>query len=223
MNHRFSPAAEAAGPFGLAPLLLTALITALVSALVSALAPGAALAHHPFAMAEGLELSPWMGLVSGIGHPLLGPDHLLFLLAIGFVGLQRPMAWVLPLLAAGLLGSAIAQGLPLTESLAPLAEALVALTLVLAGLVALGKLGPAVLVPAMGLHGYLLGGTVVGAEATPLLSYFLGLLISQGALLLVVTTGSRALLRVVQDNGRRLLAGIWIGIGAAFAWTMVVA
>jgi hypothetical protein len=27
----------------------------------------------------------------------------------------------------------------------------------------------------------------------------------------------------VQDNGRRLLAGIRIGIGAAFAWTMVVA
>ena len=218
MNHRLSPAAGAAGPFGLAPLLLTALATVLLSAL----APAAALAHHPFAMAEGLELSPLMGLVSGIGHPLLGPDHLLFLLAIGFVGLQRPMAWVLPLLAAGLLGSAIAQGLPLAEAVAPWAEALVALTLVLAGVVALGKVSPAALVPAMGLHGYLLGGTVVGAEPTPLLAYMLGLLISQGVLLLMVTAGSRRLLAAVQDNGRQLLAGIWIGIGAAFAWTMAV-
>lgn len=218
MNHRNSPAARAAGRFSLAPLVLTTL-TAL---LLSALNPGAALAHHPFAMAEGLELSPWLGLLSGIGHPLLGPDHLLFLLAIGFVGLQRPMAWVMPLLAAGLLGSALAQGLPLAEAVAPWAEALVALTLVLAGLVALGKVGPAALVPAMALHGYLLGGTVVGAEPTPLLTYLLGLLISQGALLLLVTAGSRRLLAAVQDNGRQLLAGIWIGIGTAFAWTMVM-
>jgi len=218
LNHRNSPAARAAGRFSLAPLVLTTL----AALLLSALTPGAALAHHPFAMAEGLELSPWMGLLSGIGHPLLGPDHLLFLLAIGFVGLQRPMAWVLPLLAAGLLGSALAQGLPLAEALAPWAEALVALTLVLAGLVALGKVGPAALVPAMALHGYLLGGTVVGAEPTPLLTYLLGLLISQGALLLLVTAGSRALLAAVQDKGRQLLAGIWIGIGAAFAWTMVM-
>ncbi|MCP9888263.1 HupE/UreJ family protein [Cyanobium sp. ATX 6A2] len=174
-------------------------------------------------MAEGLQISPWMGLVSGIGHPLLGPDHLLFLLAIGFVGLQRPRAWVIPLLAAALLGSAIAQGLPLAESVAPYAEALVSLTLVLAGLVALGKVSPAVLVPAMGLHGYLLGGTIVGAEPTPLLTYLLGLLISQGALLLVVTAGSRALLATIGNNGRKLLAGIWIGIGAAFAWSMVMA
>jgi urease accessory protein len=218
LNHRNSPAARAAGRFSLAPLVLTTL-TAL---LLSALNPGAALAHHPFAMAEGLELSPWLGLLSGIGHPLLGPDHLLFLLAIGFVGLQRPMAWVMPLLAAGLLGSALAQGLPLAEAVAPWAEALVALTLVLAGLVALGKVGPAALVPAMALHGYLLGGTVVGAEPTPLLTYLLGLLISQGALLLLVTAGSRRLLAAVQDNGRQLLAGIWIGIGTAFAWTMVM-
>ncbi len=219
MNHRLSRVAGAAGPFGLAPLLLTAL----AAVLLSALAPAAALAHHPFAMAEGLELSPWMGLMSGIGHPLLGPDHLLFLLAIGFVGLQRPMAWVLPLLAAGLLGSAIAQGLPLAEAVAPWAEALVALTLVLAGVVALGKVSPAALVPAMALHGYLLGGTVVGAEPTPLIAYVLGLLISQGALLLLVTAGSRRLLAALQDSGRQLLAGIWIGIGAAFAWTIVVA
>lgn len=219
MNHRNSPWAGARRPLSLAALLVTALFTALVSAL----APVAALAHHPFGMAEGLQISPWMGLVSGIGHPLLGPDHLLFLLAIGFVGLQRPRAWVIPLLAAALLGSAIGQGLPLAESVAPYAEALVSLTLVLAGLVALGKVSPAVLVPAMGLHGYLLGGTIVGAEPTPLLTYHLGLLISQGALLLVVTAGSRELLAAIGNNGRKLLAGIWIGIGAAFAWTMVMA
>ncbi|MEO1004061.1 MAG: HupE/UreJ family protein [Cyanobacteria bacterium J06638_7] len=194
----------------------------MLTALISALLPAAALAHHPFGMAEGTAMSPWMGFVSGIGHPLLGPDHLLFLLAIGFVGLRRPLAWVVPLLATGLLGSAVAQAIPLAESVTPLAEALVSLSLALAGLVALGKLPAATLLPAIALHGYLLGGTVVGAEPTPLATYFLGLLVSQGALLLLVCTGSRALLSALKDSGRRVIAGIWIGIGAAFAWTILI-
>ncbi|WP_254969341.1 HupE/UreJ family protein [Cyanobium sp. CH-040] len=217
MTHRTSPAAGAAGLLGRAALALGGSL-----ALASVLQPSAALAHHPFEMAEGAALSPWMGFVSGLGHPLLGPDHLLFLLAIGFVGLRRPLAWVLPLLAAGLLGSALAQALPLSASVAPFAEALVALTLALAGLVALGRVPAALLLPAIALHGYLLGGMVVGAEPTPLLTYMLGLFIAQGALLLLVAAGSRALLEAVQDNGRRLLAGIWIGIGAAFAWSTLV-
>ncbi len=212
MNQRLFPAAPAAGSLALAAGLLT----------LSALHPAAALAHHPFGMAEGTAMSPWMGFVSGIGHPLLGPDHLLFLLAIGFVGLRRPLAWVLPLLATGLLGSAVALVVPLAASVTPFAEALVSLSLVVAGLVALNKLPAALLLPAIALHGYLLGGTVVGAEPTPLATYFLGLLISQGALLLLVTAASSPILASLKDNGRRLLAGIWIGIGAAFAWTMLV-
>ena len=39
-------------------------------------------AHHPFGMGDSTDLSALQGLLSGIGHPLLGPDHLLFLLAI---------------------------------------------------------------------------------------------------------------------------------------------
>ena len=47
-------------------------------------------------MGDSTDLSAWQGLLSGIGHPLLGPDHLLFLLAIAFIGLKRPLAWVCP-------------------------------------------------------------------------------------------------------------------------------
>ena len=214
MNQRHFPAPRRAGRFVVVALLLTAL--------ASVLHPAAALAHHPFGMAEGSAISPWMGFVSGIGHPLLGPDHLLFLLAIGFVGLRRPLAWVLPLLATGLLGSAVAQVVPLADSIAPLAEALVSLSLVLAGLVALGRVPAAALLPAIALHGYLLGGAIVGAEATPLSTYFLGLLVGQGALLLTVTAASRQLLSPLHEDSRRLLAGIWIGIGAAFAWSTLI-
>ena len=47
-----------------------------------------AFAHHPFGMGDSAALTPLQGLLSGVGHPLLGPDHLLFLLAIAFIGLQ---------------------------------------------------------------------------------------------------------------------------------------
>ena len=96
-----------------------------------------AFAHHPFAMAEGGEMNVIQGLLSGIAHPLLGPDHLLFLLAIGFLGLKRPFVWILPLLAFALGGAALTQVLPLSSGLEPAAEALVSLSLVVEGLIAL--------------------------------------------------------------------------------------
>jgi len=181
-----------------------------------------AFAHHPFGMGDSAELTPLQGLLSGIGHPLLGPDHLLFLLAIAFIGLQRPRAWVLPLLAAGLGGSVLSQFIPLPDAVAPWAEALVSLTLAAEGLMALFAIPSSLLLLLVALHGFLLGSTIVGAEPTPLFTYFLGLLIGQGALLLVVTSWSQSLLERIGAQGQRLGAGIWMGIGMAFAWVALI-
>ena len=192
------------------------------AALLLASLQSAALAHHPFGMSAGAELNAWQGLLSGIGHPLLGPDHLLFLLALGFVGLTRPKAWVIPLLAVGLGGSALSQVVTLPDALGPWAESLVAFSLALEGLVALSVLPAAWLLPLFGLHGFLLGGTIVGAEPTPLAAYFLGLLLGQGALLLLVTALAQRVRSWLGQQGQRLAAGIWIGIGCAFAWVALV-
>jgi urease accessory protein len=173
-------------------------------------------------MGDSTGLTAWQGLLSGIGHPLLGPDHLLFLLAIAFIGLRRPMAWVVPLLAVGLGGSVLSQFIPLSDAIAPWAEALVSLSLVAEGLIALTLLPAQWLMPLIGLHGFLLGSTIVGAEPTPLSTYFLGLLIGQGALLLLVTACSKGLVAKLGEQGRRLSAGIWMGIGLAFAWVALV-
>ena len=194
----------------------------LALSLLSLLAATPALAHHPFGMPEGSGISVWQGVISGIGHPLLGPDHLLFLLAIALVGLSQPRRWVLPLLALGLGGSLVSQLIPLPAALETGAEALVSLTLVLEGLVILGRLPVWLLLPAISLHGYLLGGAVIGAEPAPLLAYGLGLLIGQGLLLLAVTSASSRLIQGIGSNGRQILAGIWIGIGAAFTWSLLV-
>lgn len=70
-----------------------------------------------------------------MGHPLLGPDHLLFLLALGLVGLRQSGRWLIGLLATGLAAS----GLGLLLPGLPGAETLVALSLVLVGLVLLNR------------------------------------------------------------------------------------
>jgi urease accessory protein len=181
-----------------------------------------AFAHHPFGMGDSSQLTGWTGLVSGIGHPLLGPDHLLFLLAISFIGLKRPIAWILPMLAIGLGGSLISQFIPLPDAVAPWAEALVSLSLVAEGFIALSVAPATWLLPLFGLHGFLLGSTIVGAEPTPLLTYFLGLLIGQGVLLALVCSSSKTVINRLGEQGRRLGAGIWIGIGIAFAWVALI-
>ena len=195
---------------------------AAVAALASLLIASPAFAHHPFGMGDSGALTAWQGLLSGLGHPLLGPDHLLFLLALGFVGLQRPLRWVLPLLAIGLGGSLLSQFIPLPDAVAPWAEALVSLSLAVEGLIALSMAPAAWLLPLFGLHGFLLGSTIVGAEPSPLLSYFLGLLLAQGSLLLLVTALSQGLVERLGAQGQRLGAGIWIGIGMAFAWVALI-
>ena len=62
----------------------------------------------------------------------------------------------------------------------------------------------------------------VGAEPTPLLSYFFGLLIGQGVLLSLVCTVSQTVISRLGEQGRQLGAGIWIGIGIAFAWVALI-
>tara|TARA_B100000700_G_scaffold237372_1_gene263527 strand:+ start:195 stop:686 length:492 start_codon:yes stop_codon:yes gene_type:complete len=93
--------------------------------------------HHPFGMGESTDLSAWQALLSGIGHPSLGPDHLLFMLGIALMGLKRSMKWIFPLLAVGLAGSALVQLQALPDLAAPWAEALVSLTLFVEGLIVL--------------------------------------------------------------------------------------
>lgn len=181
------------------------------------LAAAPASAHH---LMDAFQLtpSPLSGLLSGLGHPLLGPDHLLFLLALGLVGLQRPTRWVLGLLATGLAASLLGLALPGL----PGAEVLVALSLVVVGLVQLGLLPAALLLPAFALHGYVLSDAVLGWEPAPVGFYLLGLLISQGLLLAGSLTLVRRWAAGLSGANLRLAAGVLIGVGASFTWTALV-
>lgn len=50
-----------------------------------------------------------------------------------------------------------------------------------------------------------------------------GLFVAQAAMLLLVRRFSDPVVRLIGDQGLRLAAGIWIGIGCAFSWSMMVA
>ena len=179
-------------------------------------------AHHPFEGVEPQDFSLVQGLVSGLGHPLLGTDHLVFLLAIVVMAVLTTRRWVLPLLASGLAGSGLAVlvGATPEPGLGLALELVVSLSLVAAGLVHGGWLPAWVLLPLMGVHGFLLGEPMIGAEPTPLVAYGLGLLLSQGALLLVATAllaRARGILALLQ---RLRMATTALLVAMGVIWTV---
>lgn len=181
-----------------------------------AIAP--AQAHHAMELFH-LQPTPLNGLVSGLLHPVLGPDHLLFLLALSLVGLRQRASWMLGLLVVGLLGSWAGLVLPGL----PGAEPMVALSLGLVALVLLGRLPAPWLLPAFALHGYVLSASVLGWSTMPVAGYLLGLVISQGLLLFAsLRLLARSAARLAPRT-RRWLALALVGAGSALALAPLLA
>lgn len=157
-------------------------------ALATPFLAGPAFAHH--AMDGETPATFLQGLLSGIAHPVIGLDHLAFVLAAAWV-LSRVATLPRAALAASFAAAAVA-GTVLHLALVdvPRSELLVALTVVLAGLaVAWRRTTPAALLwtalPAAGvLHGYAYGESIVGAEPAPLAAYLLGFALIQLAIML---------------------------------------
>ena len=204
---RLSPGASLAGAGMLTAGALVVLFTATPAS-----------AHHLMELFQQSRPTVLSGLLSGLGHPVLGPDHLLFLLALGLVGLQQSRRWMVGLLSAGL----AATGLGLLLPGLPGAEFLVALSLVVVALVLCGRLPQLVLLPAFALYAYVLSAPVIGWESTPIAGYLFGLLISHGLLLLLSLSVVRSWASQAQPAQLRLLAGLLMGVGGAFAWTNLV-
>ena len=143
-----------------------------------------AFAHH---MMGGRTPSTFMeGLLSGLGHPVMGLDHLAFLVAIGVavgvfgLSLLLPIAFIVAM-ALGVLLHVNGAGLPG-------AELVVAASVLLAGgLLAWGRPLPVAAWGALfaiaGLfHGYSLGESIYGADRSALGAYLLGLVVIQSVL-----------------------------------------
>ena len=163
-----------------------------------------ALAHHP---TGGRTPATFLeGLLSGIGHPVIGPDHLAFIVAIGIAaGMLRSG----PALIAGFVAMSTAGVLlHVTRLNVPMVEPLVALTVVIAGLLIMvrGSAGQAAwmaLAAAAGLfHGYAFGESIVGAEQTVIGAYLVGIALVTSAVAGAVMLASRRLLSGNADGAR---------------------
>ena len=158
------------------------------------------------------------GMLSGLGHPIIGPDHLAFLLALGVaVGVFR-LSLVNPLLFLVAMAAGVAAhvaGIAL-----PGAEFIVAGSVLLAGaMLVIEREIPApwwtgLFVIAGFFHGYAYGESIFGAEATPLAAYLVGLVAVQTALTIGIALATRALWQASALAPR--LAGAAVG-GVGFA------
>ncbi|MGD2082893.1 MAG: HupE/UreJ family protein [Chromatiales bacterium] len=187
-----------------------------LGACLSALAAAPAQAHH--AMGGATPESFSQGLLSGLAHPVIGLDHFAFLLVLALLAytFRSGTRWLLPIpfIAAALGGTA----LHLSQASLPLAETMIALSVLLGGVAVVLRRRPEALVlgsafAAAGLfHGYAYGESIVGAEATPLLAYLIGFSLIQYA---VVVGGIRLLDLAARRSEALQGAAMRIGGGLA--------
>jgi urease accessory protein len=172
-------------------------------------------AHH---MMGGRTPSTFLeGLLSGLGHPVIGLDHLAFIVAVGVVVGVAGLNLIVPALFIVASAAAVAlhvRGVTLTGG-----ETLVALSVLVIGTaVAMGRamqswVWTALFVVAGLIHGYAFGESIYGAEASPLAAYLAGLVIVQAAL-------ATAVALIAQQSsaaavGPRLAGAAIAGVGLA--------
>ena len=184
--------------------------------ILAVLIPGAALAHHPM---DGMTPATlWQGFASGVGHPVIGFDHLAFIIGMAMLALLTKAPRLMPVafVAACVVGTLV----HLQAVTLPAAELVIAASVVLVG--ALGLAGarlPVVAAAALFavagvFHGYAYGEAVVGAEATPILAYLIGFAATQCAIAWGLQLLAERSLRMAEWI--KAGAGIAIGVGAAF-------
>lgn len=157
------------------------------------------------------------GFLSGLGHPIIGLDHLAFIAAMGLVVGAAGLNLAIPGLFVAL--SAVGVGLHVWGIVLPASEMIVAVSVLLIGiLAAAGRAFPTALWIALfaiaGLfHGYTFGESIVGAESTPLAAYLLGLVVVQSALSIGIATVARR--SAAHTISVRLAGSAIAGIGIA--------
>jgi len=187
------------------------------------LTAGTASAHHlmggkmPSTFAEGI--------LSGVGHPIIGPDHLAFLIALGIaVGVAR-LSFVNPFLF--LVAMACGVAAHVAAITIPAAELIVALSVLVAGLLLVADRR----IPAgwwMGLfvfagffHGYAYGESIYGAEPTPLVAYLAVLVAIQTVLVVGVALLTRAIW-TLSGVAPRLAGAVICGVGFTALVTQLI-
>ncbi|MBU2992576.1 HupE/UreJ family protein [Octadecabacter sp. 1_MG-2023] len=143
-----------------------------------------ALAHHPLG---GLPMETLAhGLMSGVGHPVLGFDHLFFVVAVGILALFTANRFLAP--AAYIGAMLVGCGLMYAGVAMPAAELVIVASLVVAGgLLASGRgVSPTAIVALFAVfglfHGSAFGGSIAGQEGGVGGAVLVGYLVGLGAI-----------------------------------------
>lgn len=160
------------------------------------------------------------GLLGGLGHPILEPDHLAFILALGIAASLVPAG--VGIIAAFVAASTAGVFAHVAKLNVPLIEPLVALSVIVAGAMLMvtrsgrtfgGALWMAFAAVAGLLHGYAFGEAIIGSEKGALGGYLIGL----AAIATVIALGVRWAMHrwFLSDYGastRVRLAGTALGV-----------
>lgn len=160
------------------------------------------------------------GLLSGLGHPIIGLDHFAAVVAVGCIasahaaGARLVIGYVAAMMA-GVIVHLMGASLPGAELWVALS--VIALGAVLVARRDIGAASALALFAVVGLlHGYALGESIYGAEQTPLAAYLIGLAVIQSVIALAAMSIARLLTRrMAQAMPLRLIGAGIAGIGIA--------
>jgi urease accessory protein len=175
-----------------------------------------AFAHH--VMGGRMPATFGEGILSGLGHPVIGLDHFAAVVAVGCLAAAHRQGAALAVAFVVAMMCGVAAHLQAVT--VPAAEILVAVSVILLGTILIRRsnlplAGALALFVLVGLiHGYALGESIFGAEPTPVYAYLLGLAVIQSAIALAAMGVARMLLRSDVVKLRLIGAGI-AGIGLA--------
>lgn len=183
-----------------------------------------ALAHHP--LGGEAPQTIFHGLISGLAHPVIGLDHLAFIVLAGLVAAFAGRSFAAPLafIAATLVGTAV----HLAGVVLPVAELVIAASVVVLGaLLVFGRqvAGPVALAGfalAGVFHGWGYGEAVIGSTPMPIFAYLLGFGMIQFAIIAGVAMVAGKLLQEGRGQMQaRLAAAVCLGVGLVFAFETI--
>jgi urease accessory protein len=190
-------------------------ITRVVAA-AALLLPAAAQAHH--FMDDALPRTFVEGLLSGVGHPLIGADHAAFIVASGFflALIDRGMVGVLVLIGGTLVGAAM----HLLGIDVPGGEVGIALSVILIGALVMARRKIELTWMAAGLavagvlHGHAYAESIFGAEPAPLGAYLVGFSLIQLAVASAAYWIHRRIIAARESWAKPVAVGLGGAVGA---------
>jgi urease accessory protein len=167
-------------------------------------------AHHM--MGGRLPANIWEGFLSGLAHPVIGLDHLAFIVVVGFLAATLVRGWLLPL--PFVVMAMVGTGLHIQKVNLPGSELMIAVSVILLGSAVLWRhqlpfwmLAATVAIAGL-FHGYAYGESIVGADMPPSVAYLAGFFLFQYLLALLALQVGRWVMTLTASRQRLITQGL---------------